>query len=259
MAYGGGGAPAGLKDLTGAAGEVEDIPNHPSCVPGRSRNFELDGPGTDQGLESDTDTTEEGIGSFSKLSDVDAPCQPRRDPLIALQFAAEDADDDDHITHLKQGALREAKREGLHLVVAPGTKTGFKGVHFKPSKSKPYQATACGNRKNQHLGHFVTAEEAALCYARHIGKDAAAVAAEKQLAAPPEPTTPAAKEAVAMAAAEGLELVRVPSANSGYKGVIYLPHRNKPFQVHTPPTPPPLPPAPAPPWHLCPPHPRRPP
>ena len=79
--------------------------------------------------------------------------------------------------------------------LAPGTKSGYKGVHFKPSKSKPYQATACGNRKNQHLGHFVTAEEAALCYARHIGKEACQAQLEKQMQGPPVPKTAAAEEA----------------------------------------------------------------
>ena len=199
------------------------------CGP-RPRTEEVPGNGHGEEPETDTEETELEEGTASPSSDAESR-RAVADPLMALQSAAEDAAADMRIEQLRQAALREAKRDGLHLVLAPGTKSGYKGVHFKSSKSKPYQATACGNRKNQHLGHFVTAQEAALCYARHIGKEAAAAEQEKQLAVPPEPQTAAAKEAVRMAAEEGLELVRVPSANSGYKGVIYLPHRNRPFQA----------------------------
>ena len=226
-----------MEQVVGAAGEAGEAQNR--CAPRRSQNG-LKGPGTGLGPDR-SDAKEKANVSLSNLG-VGTPPRSRSDSLNSLQFAAEDAFKE-RITTLKQTALRDAKREGIQLVVAPGTKTGFRGVHFKPSKSKPYQATACGGgRKNQHLGHFLTAEEAALCYARHIGKEAAAVAAEKQLSTPPEPITPAAKQAVATASAEGLELVRFPSANSGYKGVIYLPQRRKPYQVHTPPPPPPPPP-----------------
>ena len=177
--------------------------------------------------EDDCSRSTEGDGSGWSQSSTDPQGQPLRDRFVLLQSAAEDAS----LEEREQAALEAARREGLHLVIAPGTKSGYKGVHLKSSKSKPYQATACGNRKNQHLGRFATAAEAALCYARYIGRDAAAAAAEKHEASPPEPASPAAKQAVATAAAEGLELVRVPSAKSGYKGVIYLQYRSKPFQA----------------------------
>ena len=177
--------------------------------------------------EDDCSRSTEGDGSGWSQSSTDPQGQPLRDRFVLLQSAAEDASQEER----EQAALEAARREGLHLVIAPGTKSGYKGVHLKSSKSKPYQATACGNRKNQHLGRFATAAEAALCYARYIGRDAGAAAAEKQEASPPEPASPAAKQAVATAAAEGLELVRVPSAKSGYKGVIYLQYRSKPFQA----------------------------
>ena len=69
------------------------------------------------------------------------------------------------------------------------------------------------------LGSFDTAEEAALAYARHVGKEraaaeaAAAAAAERVMAARAR-----AEEARAAASREGLELV--PSNNAcGFRGV----------------------------------------
>ena len=208
-------------------GEVEDTASSPSRPRREVQNVTLvNGHKGHEEPETDTDTTEEE-GSGSSQASIEPLSQPLRDRFMWLQSAAEDAS----LEERERAALQAAEREGLHLILAPRTKSGYKGVHLKPSKSKPYQTTACGNRKNQHLGRFATAAEAALCYARHIGRDAAAAAAEKQEASPPEPTSQAAKQAVAMAAEEGLELVRVPSANSGYKGVIYLPYRSKPFQA----------------------------
>ena len=208
-------------------GEVEDTASSPSRPRREVQNVTLvNGHKGHEEPETDTDTTEEE-GSGSSQASIEPLSQPLRDRFMWLQSAAEDAS----LEERERAALQAAEREGLHLILAPRTKSGYKGVHLKPSKSKPYQTTACGNRKNQHLGRFATAAEAALCYARHIGRDAAAAAAEKQEASPPEPTSQAAKQAVATAAEEGLELVRVPSANSGYKGVIYLPYRSKPFQA----------------------------
>ena len=128
--------------------------------------------------EDDCSRSTEGDGSGSSQSSTDPQGQPLRDRFVLLQSAAEDASQEER----EQAALEAARREGLHLVIAPGTKSGYKGVHLKSSKSKPYQATACGNGKNQHLGRFATAAEAALCYARYIGRDAAAVRRRRDLA-----------------------------------------------------------------------------
>ena len=69
----------------------------------------------------------------------------------------------------------------------------------------------------RHLDNFATPEEAALCYARHIGAErAAAEAADARIAAP-QPLT--ADEARAAAAAEGLELVPSARSKTGFKGV----------------------------------------
>ena len=191
----------------------------------------------DEGEEGGGSDTVEGGGEQGQsaaspgVPGYRRPPPSDRDPLQVLRHAAKDTLADIRAQKMRQAALQAAEEEGLHLVLAPGTKSGYKGVHFKPSKSKPYQATACGNRKNQHLGHFVTAEEAALCYARHIGKEACAAQLERQMQGPPVPKNAAAEEALRQATAEGLTLVRQPSTNSGYKGVNYVPRHNKPYQA----------------------------
>ena len=78
----------------------------------------------------------------------------------------------------KQEALQArdvpTEHEGLKLHLNAQGGTGYKGVahnrkHDKPGpKHKPFKAQAkCGNRM-KYLGSFATAEEAALCYARHV-------------------------------------------------------------------------------------------
>ena len=70
-------------------------------------------------------------------------------------------------------ARQQAQAEGLTLVVAKN-KTGYFGVRLNPRcKSKPYEARV--HRGEQvSLGHFVTAEEAALHVARAAAERAAA-------------------------------------------------------------------------------------
>jgi hypothetical protein len=63
-------------------------------------------------------------------------------------------------------ARQQAQAEKLTLLVAKG-KTGYFGVHLgKPGRPKPYQAQVSRGGKKVPLGHFATAEEAALCVAR---------------------------------------------------------------------------------------------
>jgi hypothetical protein len=106
-------------------------------------------------------------------------------------------------------ARAAAAAEGLELVPSAGGETGFKCVSKHGGK---YQAKVQENGKWRHLGNFATAEEAALCYARHIGAERAAVEA-----ADAQPLT--ADEARAAAAAEGLELVTSASGETGFKCV----------------------------------------
>jgi ubiquitin len=111
-------------------------------------------------------------------------------------------------------ARAAAAAEGLELVPSASSETGFRGVYRNGGK---YKVEITGNGKSRHLGNFATPEEAALCYARHIGaKRAAAEAADARIAAP-QPLT--ADEARAAAAAEKLELVLSASGETGFKCV----------------------------------------
>ena len=64
-------------------------------------------------------------------------------------------------------ALRHAEAEGLTLLRSESNSSGYKGVSFNNSrKSRPYHASVRRGGKTVSLGHFATAEEAALAYAR---------------------------------------------------------------------------------------------
>ena len=112
-------------------------------------------------------------------------------------------------------AVAQAKAENLTLLRS-GTVSGFKNATFNNGRVKPYQTHVRRGGKKVHLGHFATAEEAALCFARTPEGRAAAVAAA---AAPPAPPA-SAEEAVRQAEAEGLTLVKA-NTISGYKGVYF--------------------------------------
>ncbi len=78
-------------------------------------------------------------------------------------------------------ARAAAAAEGLELEPSSKSATAFKGVSKNGSK---YVAMVWDNRKKCYLGIFATPEEAALCYARHIGAErAAAEAAEASVGA----------------------------------------------------------------------------
>ena len=84
-----------------------------------------------------------------------------------------------------------AQVEGLTLVPAPHTNTGFAGVidcgSEQAVRKKRFRAEGPGISKgapgakmkgyHTYLGHHATAAEAALAYARHLGPEASAVAA----------------------------------------------------------------------------------
>ena len=105
-------------------------------------------------------------------------------------------------------------------------KTGYFGVYLvKPGQAKPYQAQLRRDGKKVFLGHFATAEEAALCIARSLEGQAA-------------PTKPAAaapltsEEARHQAQAEGLTLVVSESSTAGYYCVhLAKPGQPKPYQA----------------------------
>ena len=62
-------------------------------------------------------------------------------------------------------ALAKAAEEGLMLVRA-GNTVGYKGVHIKQGKTRPYQLQIRVNGRTQYIGNFATGEEAALHLAR---------------------------------------------------------------------------------------------
>ena len=109
----------------------------------------------------------------------------------------------------------------LTLLVA-GNKAFYLGVYLDFRKTKPYQAQVKRGGKAVSLGHFATAEEAALCIAR---SPEGQVAAQKAAAAPPLTS----EEARQQAQAEGLTLL-VSKNNTGYCGVrLEKPGQPKPY------------------------------
>lgn len=132
-----------------------------------------------------------------------------------------------------QEAIAAAEKEGIELIHAPGTSSGFKAVSVDTTTHKRYPYGVAFSRDGRliHIGSFATAEEAALEYARAIGPEAANEAArhmaklEAGLAAsiyhpgyiPPSVETP--DEVMQQVAAEGLTLHRSVHAATGYKGV----------------------------------------
>jgi hypothetical protein len=108
-----------------------------------------------------------------------------------------------------------AAAEGFELVPSSSNQTGFSGVSKKVCGK--YVAQIREHGKVRHLGIFATPEEAALCYARHVGAERVATEAEEARSEGPQPLT--ADEARAAAAAEGLELVASSSSEPGFKGV----------------------------------------
>ena len=117
-------------------------------------------------------------------------------------------------------AVAAAAAEELPLIRSDN-KAGFKGVAIAPSnKSRPFVVLKAGS-KRQYLGYFLTAEEAALAYSRHIGKAAALRMEEEE--ASKESYLPMSEAEVDQAAArEGLRLLEDPSSSTGYRGVTAL-------------------------------------
>ena len=68
-------------------------------------------------------------------------------------------------------AKAAAVAEGLELVLSSLSSTGFKGVSNDHGK---YKVEVWEDGKYRRLGTFATPEEAALCYARHVGAERAA-------------------------------------------------------------------------------------
>ena len=70
-------------------------------------------------------------------------------------------------------ALRRAEVEGVTLLRSDISSSGYQGVSCRSGGSKPYQAIVRRGGKHVHLGYFVTAEAAALTFARSSAAHAA--------------------------------------------------------------------------------------
>ena len=125
-------------------------------------------------------------------------------------------------------AVAQAEAEELTLLLSASSNSGFKSVSFdsKPNLTKPYLVKVRRGGKQLTLGHFTTAEEAALCFARSPEAQAAVAAA----AAPPAPPPMTAEMALRQAEAEGLTLLRAENT-TGFKGVGFKSGRFKPYQA----------------------------
>jgi hypothetical protein len=119
--------------------------------------------------------------------------------------------------------MQQAQAEGLTLLVAVAANaTGYFGVQFqKPGKPMPYYAMFRHGDINVSLGHFATAEGAALSIARTPeGQAIAAARAAARAAAPPRGPPLTSEGARKQAQAEGLTLLVAVAANqTGYYGV----------------------------------------
>ena len=128
---------------------------------------------------------------------------------------------------------------GLELFMAPDSQTGYRCVsHSKTSSARPFEVRVSHNGRKEHLGSFETAADAAYCFAcyRHgvphtMPSSAAAPSPTRQSSKLPPPL--AADEALRLARAEGLNLLRDPSTVSGYRGVSFSPadSSSRPYRV----------------------------
>ena len=119
-------------------------------------------------------------------------------------------------------SVHQAQVEKLTLLVAKNT-TGYFGVYVKHDRPKPYyQVQVWRGGKKVYLGHFATAEEAALCVART--PEGRTVAEERAAVL----TSEGARQ---QAQAEKLTLL-VAKSKAGYFGVkLDKPGKPKPYQA----------------------------
>jgi hypothetical protein len=153
------------------------------------------------------------VGSFATPEEA-ALCYARRAGAERAAAEAAQARGEGPRPLTADEARAAAAAEGLELVPSSSNETGFKGVTKNSGK---YRAELKCSGKRYHLGMFPSPEEAALCYARHIGAERSAAEAAQARVERPRPLT--ADEARAAAAAEGLELVPSTSGETGFKAV----------------------------------------
>ena len=125
----------------------------------------------------------------------------------------------------------QAAAEALPLIRLPGSTTGYKGVGLEPGSRQPRVGVALPyfarlwvpeEGTKLELGKYATAEEAALVYARCLGRSRALAVVDQisgLTAAQSDPPLTRA-DVLRMAAEEGLELITAAKTASGYKGVV---------------------------------------
>ena len=125
-----------------------------------------------------------------------------------------------------------AAAEGLVLVPAPGSSTGYKGVTRSGSGGKPFKAQARQDGVKKNLGNYATAAEASLAYVRHVGPETCSVDFWRATTtATPAALSEPEQAAQQLAATEGLVLVPAPGTATGYKGVTRSGASTKPFKA----------------------------
>ena len=142
--------------------------------------------------------------------------------LLALHDGINELDEEaeEHLPRLLTAEHEAAAAVGLVLVPSSCNETGFKGVTKSYYKGViRYQAHIWDTERRlmRYLGSFARAEDAAVCYSRHIGAERAAAEAAEALIAGSRP--PTADEARGAAAAVGLVLVPSSCNETGFKGV----------------------------------------
>ena len=114
----------------------------------------------------------------------------------------------------------EVRVDGLTLQRANNT-AGYKGVTVNShNKTRPYEAKVTRNGAQLSLGHFRTAEAAALCYAQNIAVHGAPKLSKREASEVARAAALTAEEALRQAAAEGLTLHKSDNT-SGYLSVSY--------------------------------------
>ena len=87
-------------------------------------------------------------------------------------------------------AIQAAEAEGL-LLVRSNCSSGYRAVQYRPhngrcgksyAEANPYKVNVNVNGTQKVLGTFKTAEQAALCYSRHIGRVRGGSSNSQQLA-----------------------------------------------------------------------------
>ena len=162
------------------------------------------------------------------------PWTPRRSPRsrLRLQLQQKPAAERAGLALTAAEAIAQAAAEGLPLVRLPGTPSGFKGVHMdghtRGCPLPSHAGTSVGVLRYSailgtakiHLGNYGTAEEAALHYARCLGRAKALAEVEAVDAVSAAPAFSSAEEVLTQAAKEGLELICSERCASGYVGVV---------------------------------------